>query len=339
MTRFSSWRGLARGRSNPLFISDLRRHLARTPDGRRRCFRATAAAKDRRRRAESTQARGPDPHRRPQDHNCIGQRFLASGWGNRGWWRKPARAARRRHCERGGAARIPMHVYMGEGHAPAGDSTSSGWSSGARSRPSRRQPHAQEAIAEAMRDGSQRERHPLRARLVLGPHPYPTLLCAISASSGTRPASRSRAEGRMRTARRLRRRGSNSIGLFHAFLEDREVRMFGSRRAARIWRRAARGAIRGRQRGSCTHPHVHPADADGNVEPTHSSRPGSTTPPSTGARRPSRCRTGDLRPAPTTRRWPLPALAVTEGILPALESAHAMPTWRANRRAAGLGSS
>jgi tryptophan synthase beta chain len=188
-----------------------------------------------------------------------------------------------------------------------------------------------EAISEAMRDWvtNVSDTHYVLGS-VLGPHPYPTLVRDLQAVIGHEARQQIlAAEGRMPDALvACVGGGSNSIGLFHAFLEDREVRMFGVEAGGSgpgAGRHAARfaGGSPGVLHGSRT---FILQDADGNVEPTHSVSAGLDY-AAIGPEHAALHDAGRVTYAQASDDEALAAfqlLAVSEGILPALESAHAI---------------
>ncbi|MFQ5877614.1 MAG: tryptophan synthase subunit beta [Acidobacteriota bacterium] len=188
-----------------------------------------------------------------------------------------------------------------------------------------------EAISEAMRDWVThvRDTHYILGS-VLGAHPYPAMVRDFQSVIG-REARRQilDAEGRLPDALvACVGGGSNSIGLFHDFLGDRGVRMVGveaggtgiapGRHAARF----AGGSL-GVLQGTRT---FLLQDEDGNILPTHSVSAGLDY----AAVGPEHAMLRDQRRATYTHasdREALDAfhvLSETEGIIPALESAHAV---------------
>ena len=191
-----------------------------------------------------------------------------------------------------------------------------------------------DAINEAMRDWvANYGDDALRPRL--GPRPAPL------PADGARLPRRHRARGARPGAEGPRGRlpdllvacvggGSNAIGLFHAFLADargRARRRRGRRaqppRPASTRPASGRGASASSTgRGRSSSP-----DDDGQILPTHSVSAGLDY-PAVGPEhaQPRRARADALRRAsPTTRRSPpSTALAEKEGIIPALETAHAV---------------
>ena len=188
-----------------------------------------------------------------------------------------------------------------------------------------------DAINEAMRDwsASVRTTHYLLGS-VLGPHPYPTMVRDFQAVigrearhqiwelKGTLPDLLVACVGG----------GSNSIGLFHAFLGDPSVKMIGieaggegiesGRHAARFAEPAV-GVLHG------TKTQVLQDDA-GQIRGTHSISAGLDY-PAVGPEHAALHASGRVRYESATDREALDAfdlLASTEGILPALESSHAL---------------
>jgi len=188
-----------------------------------------------------------------------------------------------------------------------------------------------DAINEAMRDwsASARTTHYLLGS-VLGPHPYPTMVRDFQVVIG-----REAREQIQTVAGRLPDLlvacvggGSNAIGLFHPFLEDRAVRMVGveaggegiasGRHAARFAEPAV-GVLHGTKTQVLQ-------DAAGQVRSTHSISAGLDY-PAVGPEHASLEKSGRVRYEIATDREALEAfhlLARTEGILPALESSHAL---------------
>ncbi|MCA8949628.1 MAG: pyridoxal-phosphate dependent enzyme, partial [Planctomycetes bacterium] len=118
--------------------------------------------------------------------------------------------------------------------------------------------------------------------------------------------------------------GSNAIGAFSPFLADRAVALFsveplGARAGAP---RTARGGV-GLLHGART---LVLQDADGQIEPSSSIAPGLDY-PAVGPEHAALCTGGRVRYVGATDREALRAVRETcrtEGILPALESAHAL---------------
>jgi tryptophan synthase beta chain len=165
---------------------------------------------------------------------------------------------------------------------------------------------------------------------VLGPHPYPLMVREFQSVIG----QEARAQSLAATGRLPDHiiacvgGGSNAMGIFDAFIGDPSVRLTGVEaggRAIRSGQHAARFAG-----GSCgvlhgTHTYVL-QDGDGNIEPTHSISAGLDY----AAVGPEHAWLHDQQRAEyawVTDDEALEAfqrLAKTEGILPALESAHAV---------------
>jgi tryptophan synthase beta chain len=193
-----------------------------------------------------------------------------------------------------------------------------------------------DAINEAMRDWvtNVRTTHYLLGS-VLGAHPYPTMVRDFQSVIGE--------EARAQLLERERRLpdllvacvggGSNAIGLFHAFLDDPDVRMIGVEaggrsprpgdHAARFLSTPPAGAGVGVLQGTRTY--LLQDDA-GNVLPTHSVSAGLDYP----AVGPEHALLHDQGRVEYTSIGDAEALAAfhllgeTEGILPALETAHAV---------------
>jgi tryptophan synthase beta chain len=193
-----------------------------------------------------------------------------------------------------------------------------------------------DAINEAMRDWvtNVRTTHYLLGS-VLGAHPYPAMVREFQSVIGREARAQVlEADGRLPDLLlACVGGGSNAIGLFFAFLEDAGVRMVGveaggrsSRRgdhAARFLADASSGAGVGVLQGTCTYLLQ---DADGNVLPTHSVSAGLDY-PAVGPEHALLHDEGRVDYASVKDDEALSAfhlLGETEGILPALESAHAV---------------
>jgi tryptophan synthase beta chain len=188
-----------------------------------------------------------------------------------------------------------------------------------------------DAISEAMRDWvtNVRDTHYILGS-VLGAHPYPAMVRDFQSVIG-REARRQilDAEGRLPdTLLACVGGGSNAIGLFHAFLGDADVRLVGVEAggtAIEPGRHAARfagggvGVLQGTRTWLLQ-------DDDGNIQPTHSVSAGLDY----AAVGPEHAHLRDTGRAAYTHvsddeaLAAFHALAVCEGIIPALESAHAV---------------
>ncbi len=188
-----------------------------------------------------------------------------------------------------------------------------------------------DAINQAMRDwsASVRTTHYLLGS-VLGPHPYPTMVRDFQSVIGR--------EAREQILARERRLpdllvacvggGSNAIGLFHAFLGDASVRMVGveaggegisTRRHAARFAEPLAGVLHGTRS-------LVLQDEAGQVRETHSISAGLDY-PAVGPEHAALAASGRASYDSATDEEALDAfdlLAHTEGILPALESAHAI---------------
>ena len=188
-----------------------------------------------------------------------------------------------------------------------------------------------DAINEAMRDwsGSVRDTHYLLGS-VLGPHPYPTMVRDFQAVIGREAREQFlEAEGRLPDLLvACVDGGSNSIGLFHAFLGDAAVRMVGVEAGGEgiaTGRHAARFAepAEGILHGTRT---LVLQDAAGQVRETHSISAGLDY-PAVGPEHAMLGAAGRVVYDTATDAEALAsfsALATEEGILPALESSHAL---------------
>ncbi len=188
-----------------------------------------------------------------------------------------------------------------------------------------------DAINEAMRDwvASVRDTHYVLGS-VLGPHPYPVMVRDFQSVIGKEARAQIlKAEGRL-PALLLAcvGGGSNAIGLFHAFLGDASVAMIGVEAGGRG---PAAGDHAARFRGGS--PGVlHGArtyilqDADGNIQKTHSVSAGLDY-PAVGPEHAWLRERGRVDYAAVPDAEALAAfrtLASCEGIIPALEAAHAV---------------
>ena len=188
-----------------------------------------------------------------------------------------------------------------------------------------------DAINEAMRDwsASVHTTHYLLGS-VLGPHPYPTMVRDFQAVIGREAREQIlRAEGRLPDLLvACVGGGSNSIGLFHPFLDDPAVRMVGVEAGGEgiaTGRHAARFAepVPGVLHGTRT---LVLQDAAGLVRETHSISAGLDY-PAVGPEHAMLGATGRVHYDSATDEEALAAfraLATEEGILPALESSHAL---------------
>jgi len=188
-----------------------------------------------------------------------------------------------------------------------------------------------DAINEAMRDWvtNVRTTHYLLGS-VLGAHPYPTMVRDFHRVIGRETRAQIlKAEGKLPTAIiACVGGGSNSIGVFYDFLKDKKVRLIGveaggrghslGEHAARFWG-GAPGVLQG------THSYVLQDDA-GQIATTHSISAGLDY-PSIG---PEHAWLHDMKRAEYVAASDAETLeatillARTEGIIPALESAHAV---------------
>jgi tryptophan synthase beta chain len=168
----------------------------------------------------------------------------------------------------------------------------------------------------------------------LGPHPYPLMVREFQSVIGHEARQQVLAQaGRLPDAvMACVGGGSNAIGIFDAFLDDPDVRLIGIEAGGeRIvpGRHAARfaGGSPGVLQGTWTYVLQ---DANGNIELTHSVSAGldyaAVGPEHAALRDAGRIsyRWADDRSALDAFAW----LARTEGILPALESAHALAALR-----------
>ncbi len=188
-----------------------------------------------------------------------------------------------------------------------------------------------DAINEAMRDWvtTVRDTHYVLGS-VLGPHPYPVMVRDFQSVIGREARAQILAEeGRLPDLLvACVGGGSNSIGLFHPFLADAAVRMAGVEaggRSAAAGDHAARfaGGRPGVLHGAYTYILQ---DAEGNIAPTHSVSAGldyaAVGPEHAHLRETGRAEYVGAGDEEALAAFHL--LAETEGIVPALESAHAV---------------
>jgi tryptophan synthase beta chain len=188
-----------------------------------------------------------------------------------------------------------------------------------------------DAINEAMRDWvtNVRTTHYLLGS-VLGAHPYPTMVRDFHRVIGREARAQIRkAEGKLPTAIiACVGGGSNSIGIFYDFLKDKKVELIGVEaggRGSALGEHAARfrGGSPGVLQG--TYSYVL-QDSSGQIAATHSVSAGLDY-PSIGPEHAMLKDTGRAEYVPASDAEALEGtmvLARTEGIIPALESAHAV---------------
>jgi tryptophan synthase beta chain len=195
-----------------------------------------------------------------------------------------------------------------------------------------------DAINEAMRDWvtNVRTTHYLLGS-VLGPHPYPVMVRELQSVIGEEARAQLRERGvTPDLVVACVGGGSNAIGIFHAFLED-PVALVGVEAGGRgpaagdhAARFAEQGAAPGVLHG--THTFVLQDEA-GNVNPTHSVSAGLDY-PAVGPEHAFLREIGRVRYVSVGDREALDAVRLlgrTQGILPALESAHAV-AWVAREK-------
>src|SRR5437762_2936052 len=188
-----------------------------------------------------------------------------------------------------------------------------------------------DAINEAMRDWvtNVRDTHYLLGS-VLGAHPYPTMVRDFHSVIGREARSQIlKAEGKLPTAViACVGGGSNAIGIFHQFLKDKRVKLIGVEAGGRGM---ALGDHAARFRGGSpvvlqgTYSYVL-QDSHGQIATTHSISAGLDY-PSIGPEHAALADTGRAEYLASSDQEALDALVLlsrTEGIIPALESAHAV---------------
>lgn len=191
-----------------------------------------------------------------------------------------------------------------------------------------------DAINEALRDwvSSPDETYYLLGS-ALGPHPYPLMVRDFQSVIGREARAQFlEREGRLPNALiACVGGGSNSIGLFHPFLNDKDVRMIGVEaggRGANLGEHAARFNERGGGRPGALQGTMSYVlqDKNGQIAPTHSISAGLDY-PSIGPEHAYLHDAGRVEYVSATDAEALDAfhrLAELEGIIPALESAHAV---------------
>ncbi len=188
-----------------------------------------------------------------------------------------------------------------------------------------------DAINEAMRDWvtNVRDTHYLLGS-VLGAHPYPTMVRDFHSVIGREARAQIlKAEGKLPTAViACVGGGSNAIGIFHQFLKDKKVKLIGVEAGGRgtaLGDHAARfrGGSPGVLQG--TYSYVL-QDSHGQIATTHSISAGLDY-PSIGPEHAALADAGRAEYLASSDQEALDALVMlsrTEGIIPALESAHAV---------------
>lgn len=188
-----------------------------------------------------------------------------------------------------------------------------------------------EAISEALRDWtcSVDETHYLLGT-VCGPHPFPSLVRELQKVIGIEARAQIlEAIGRLpRAAVACVGGGSNAIGLFSAFLDDQEVRLFGAEPGGRGIDSGIHGATLvagtpGILQGARTYVLQ---DREGQIIDAHSIAAGLDY-PGVGPEHAYLSTSGRAEYRAVEDRDALAAfhrLSLTEGIIPALESAHAL---------------
>jgi len=188
-----------------------------------------------------------------------------------------------------------------------------------------------DAINEAMRDwvASYADTHYVLGS-ALGPHPYPRMVRDFHAVIGreARAQARKLLGGLPDLVVACVGGGSNAIGLFHAFLPEREVELVGVEAGGRSAAPGEHAARFGPGRVGVLHGTrtLLLADEDGQVLPTHSVSAGLDY-PAVGPEHANLAALGRTRYESVTDDEALAAfhaLSEKEGIIPALESAHAV---------------
>lgn len=188
-----------------------------------------------------------------------------------------------------------------------------------------------DSINEALRDYAATSDHThYLIGSVVGPHPYPTIVRDFQSVIGRETKTQMLAEtGQLPDILvACVGGGSNSIGLFHPFVEDPGIEMFGAEAAGSgietgLHSASAVAGIEGVLHGSRT---LILQDDDGQISETHSVAAGLDY-PAIGPEHAFLSGTGRAKYVGVSDQEALSAfhlLSETEGIIPALESAHAI---------------
>ncbi len=188
-----------------------------------------------------------------------------------------------------------------------------------------------DAINEAMRDWvANAETTHYMLGSVVGPHPYPLIVREAQAVIGAETRDQALAQlGRLPDCLiACVGGGSNAIGLFHRFFDDASVRLIGVEAAGRGLDSGLHSASLARGRPGVLHGSRSYLlqDANGQVQPTHSISAGLDY-PGVGPEHSFYKESGRAEYVAVTDEEALAAFSLltrTEGIIPALESAHAV---------------
>lgn len=163
-----------------------------------------------------------------------------------------------------------------------------------------------------------------------GPHPFPTMVADFQRVIGdeARAQCLERCERLPAMALACVGGGSNAIGLFRAFLDDADVQLIGVEPAGEGLETAKHGAALGKGTVGCLHGSISYClqDEDGQILEAHSLSAGLDY-PGVGPQHSFLKDTGRVRYEAVTDTEAVEAfqlLSRTEGIIPALESAHAV---------------
>jgi tryptophan synthase beta chain len=188
-----------------------------------------------------------------------------------------------------------------------------------------------DAMNEALRDWvtNVRDTHYVVGS-VAGPHPFPMIVREFQSVIGreARKQMQERVGGLPDAALACVGGGSNSLGLFSAFLDDEKVRLFGVEAAGRGLRTRHHAASITAGRAGVLHGAMSKLldDEDGQIRPAHSVAAGLDY-PSVGPQHAYLAETGRVQYLTATDDEALEAFEKTsraEGIIPALETAHAL---------------
>lgn len=188
-----------------------------------------------------------------------------------------------------------------------------------------------DAINEGMRDWVTNVRHTFYVMgSVVGPHPYPMMVRDFQSVIGRETRRQIlNAEGKLPGALvACVGGGSNSMGLFYPFYDDKKVKFYGVEAAGRGLKTSDHAASLAKGKPGILHGALSYVlqNADGQIQPTHSVSAGLDY-PGVGPEHSFFKDTGRAKYDAVTDDEALDAfiaLSQTEGIIPALESAHAV---------------
>lgn len=201
-----------------------------------------------------------------------------------------------------------------------------------------------DAINEALRDwiANLRNTHYMLGTAA-GPHPFPTLVKFFQRVIGdeSRAQFKEQAKALPDYVVACVGGGSNAIGIFAAYLDDKEVQLVGVEPAGKGLDTHEHGAVLAKGEVGCLHGMISMLlqDKDGQVQETYSMAAGLDY-PSVGPEHAYLQETGRAQYDSATDAEALAAfheLSLVEGIIPALESSHALAYAKRLAAAAGRG--